>query len=67
MATTKGTDQEYARVKDGYLELRVKLGEGTRSMSGKTLVVASSRGNQPIEGTHNGAQVILGYNAYIKP
>lgn len=67
MAVEKSAAQEYTRVVGGYLEIRVKLNGGTPSASGKTLVIASSHGNQPIEGTHNGRQVILGFNAYIKP
>jgi hypothetical protein len=33
------------------------------SASGKTIAVASTRGNQTIDGTN----VILGLNAYVKP
>lgn len=37
------------------------------SASGKTMVIASSRGNQPLPGvTHDGKQVILGLNAYVR-
>ncbi len=35
------------------------------SSSGKTLVVASSHGNQKTEATINGQQVIVGVNAYV--
>jgi len=35
------------------------------SASGKTLVVASSHGNQKTEATVNGQAVIVGVNAYI--
>ena len=35
---------EYMRVQDGYLEIRVKLGPGTPSSTGKSLVVASTGG-----------------------
>ena len=60
--------QEYQRILRDHLEIRVKLNGGTPSASGKTLVIASSHGNQPIEGsTYKGKQVILGFNAYIKP
>lgn len=38
-----------------------------RSASGKTLVVASSHGNQPTEAEVNGCKVVVGLNAYIKP
>lgn len=37
----------------------------TPSTSGKTLVVASSRGNQKTEATVNGQKVVVGCNAYI--
>ena len=59
-------DQEYTRVKDGYLEIRAKLGPGARSASGKTLVLASSRGNVDAEGQHDGKTVKVGFNAYVK-
>lgn len=36
------------------------------SKSGKTQVVATSRGNQPTTGTIGGKVVYLGVNAYIK-
>lgn len=35
------------------------------SASGKTLVVASSRGNKVTEATVDGKQVVIGLNAYI--
>jgi hypothetical protein len=35
------------------------------SASGKTLVVASSHGNQKTEAMVNGQQVVVGVNAYI--
>ena len=36
------------------------------SSSGKTLVVASTRGNQKTEAVVNGQPVIVGVNAYIQ-
>ena len=57
---------DYIRVKDGYLEVKLKLGPGVRSTSGKTMVVYSTRGNIQAEGEHNGKPVILGINAYQK-
>jgi len=36
------------------------------SASGKTMVVASSRGNQTTTATVNGQRVTVGFNAYIK-
>lgn len=38
----------------------------TPSASGKTLVVASSRGNKETDVTIEGKPVIIGLNAYIK-
>ena len=38
----------------------------TPSATGKSLTVASSRGNQPIDMQVNGKQVICGLNLYIK-
>lgn len=38
-----------------------------RSASGKTLVIASSRGNTVTTATVNGKPVTIGLNAYIKP
>ncbi len=59
-------ETEYIRVKDGVLEIRMPLSAGVRSASGKTLVVASTRGNIVATGEHNGKAVIVGLNAYIK-
>mgnify|MGYP001073356526 CR=1 FL=1 len=36
------------------------------SASGKSLVIASTNGNQPTTVQYNGQTVILGLNAYIK-
>lgn len=54
--------------KDGklYIECDLSADHG-KSSSGKTMIVASSEGNQPV-GTHkNGKPVILGLNLYFKP
>lgn len=40
--------------------------EPTPSTSGKTLVVASSKGNKEVEALVNGKKIIVGLNAYIK-
>jgi len=37
------------------------------SASGKTLVVASTRGNTVSDAEVNGKLVVIGFNAYIKP
>lgn len=39
---------------------------GVPSASGKTLVVASTRGNQVTDATINGKNVVIGCNAYIR-
>lgn len=48
------------------LTIEIELQEPTRSASGKTLVVASSRGNQATTATVQGKPVIVGLNAYIQ-
>ena len=50
-----------------YLVVKTELGKPTPSASMKTLVVASSHGNQPTTALVNGKPVIVGLNAYIKP
>jgi len=51
-------------VKDGKLIIEIDLTkEFGPSKSGKTIAVASTRGNQPIEGT----DVIIGLNVYKYP
>lgn len=59
-------NDEYIMVANGYLEIRIKLGAGVPSASGKSLVVASTRGNVNAEGLHNGKPVVVGLNAYQK-
>lgn len=50
------------------LVIRVKLNaQPTPSASGKTLVVASSHGNQPTSAQVDGKPVIIGLNAYVRP
>lgn len=44
-------NEEYIRVKDGFLETRQKVGKGTMSSSGKSLVVVSTGGFTPIDGS----------------
>lgn len=50
----------------GTLTLILKLQEPTPSASGKTLVVASTRGNIPTGVKVQGQEVIVGVNAYIR-
>ena len=47
------------------LVIRAKLGTPTPSASGKTLVVASSRGNQATTAIVNGKPITVGFNAYV--
>jgi hypothetical protein len=47
------------------LTLVLDLQEPTPSASGKTLIVATTHGNQPTDVTVNGKPVIVGVNAYI--
>jgi len=56
---TKGGDE---------LVIRIPLGKPTPSSSGKTLVVASSHGNQKTECELKGyGPITVGVNAYVKP
>lgn len=48
------------------LVIRLPLQEPTRSASGKTMVVASTHGNQATTATVDGKPVIVGCNAYVK-
>jgi len=57
-----------ARIEKGKLiiEIEANTQNPEPSASGKTLVVASSRGNKKTECEVNGKPVIIGLNAYIK-
>jgi hypothetical protein len=54
------------QIKDGKLIIAIELQEPTPSTSGKTLVIASTRGNIPTGILINKKELILGLNAYIK-
>lgn len=54
-----------AKVEGKELVIRVPLQKPTRSASGKTLVVASSRGNVQTDAVVDGKAVVVGVNAYI--
>ena len=54
-------------IKDKKLHIEIDLERPTPSTSGKTLVVASTRGNVVTTATVDGNPVIIGLNAYIKP
>ena len=56
-----------ATIKDNVLHLEIPLLTPRPSATGKTLTVASSKGNQETTATVNGRPVIVGVNAYIKP
>jgi hypothetical protein len=53
-------------IKGNELIITVELQAPTPSASGKTLVVASSHGNQTTTAMINGKPVVVGLNAYIK-
>jgi hypothetical protein len=50
-----------------FLVIKIEMGEPRPSATMKTLVVASSHGNQPTSAAVNGKPVVVGLNAYIKP
>jgi hypothetical protein len=52
-------------IENNVLVIRMPMNEPRPSASGKTLVVASSGGNQTTTAVVNGKQVIIGLNAYI--
>jgi hypothetical protein len=55
-----------AEIKGKELIITVDLQTPAPSASGKTLVVASSHGNQASTAIIDGKPVIIGFNAYIK-
>ena len=56
-----------ATIKDGKLVIEIELqNPPVPSASGKTLVVASTHGNQKTDIMIEGQPVIIGVNAYIK-
>jgi hypothetical protein len=55
-----------ATIENGELIIRLPLNKTpVSSSSGKTLVVASSHGNQKTDAVINGQDVVVGVNAYI--
>lgn len=55
-----------AKIEGNELVIRLPLNEKPeRSASGKTLVVASTRGNKETDCVVQGKKVIVGLNAYI--
>ena len=56
-----------AEVKDGNLIVTIPLNKpASPSATGKTMVHASSHGNQPTEVKIDGQPLIIGLNAYTK-
>ncbi len=55
-----------AVIKDGKLVITIDVQQPQRSASGKTLVVASSHGNQKTDAVVDGQPVVVGVNAYIR-
>lgn len=55
-----------ATIEGNELVIRIEMNEPRPSASGKTLVVASSGGNQTTTAMVDGKPVIVGLNAYIK-
>lgn len=56
-----------ARIEGNKLCIEIDLEPPTPSTSGKTLVVASTRGNVTTGAMVDGKPVVVGLNAYIKP
>jgi len=54
-------------IKDNKLIIEIDLEKPTPSSSGKTPVVASTRGNVVTKVQVDGKPVTIGLNAYIKP
>ena len=56
-----------AEIKDGMLIVSIPINDPpTPSASGKTLIVASTKGNMPSTVHVNGNPVVIGLNAYIR-
>ena len=53
-------------IKGNELVITIPMTKPTPSASGKTLVVASSHGNQPTSAQVDGKPIIVGLNAYIR-
>lgn len=56
-----------ATIEGNELVIRLPLQKPAMSASGKTLVVASTRGNKQTEAKVEGKNVVIGVNAYIYP
>ena len=49
------------------ITITMPLTEPKQSKSGKTMVIASTNGNQATEAKYQGKVITLGLNAYFKP
>jgi len=56
-----------AKIENGKLVITIPMQAPQRSASGKTLVVASTRGNVKTAAMVDGKPVTIGVNAYIQP
>ena len=56
-----------AEIINGNLVLTLPLQKPVPSATGKTLVVATSHGNQKTDAKVDGKQLWIGVNAYVKP
>ena len=54
-------------IKNNKLYIEIDLEKPARSASGKTLVIASTRGNVVTTAEVDGKPITIGLNAYIKP
>lgn len=54
-------------IESNVLVIKIPLTQPTPSATGKTMVVASTRGNQPTTATVNGKPLTVAVNAYFKP
>ncbi len=61
------TNTMKAEIKGNQLVITIDMQEPAPSATGKTLVVASTHGNQASTAVVKGKPVVIGLNAYIKP
>jgi hypothetical protein len=55
-----------AEIKGKKLIVEIDLQEPTLSASGKTLVIATSHGNQQTSAMYDGQPIMIGLNAYVR-
>ena len=48
------------------LVIRYPLNGATPSASGKTMVIASTRGNKEVDAEYEGKKITIGLNAYVR-